>query len=57
MIDQLAYLTRHVRKIYLKDNKETMDALGEFGFATMMTMKMGKTKILRLLASNKQFRY
>jgi len=57
MIDQLAYLTGHVRKTFLKDNKETMDALGEFGLATMMTMKVGKTKILRLLASNKQFRY
>jgi hypothetical protein len=57
MIDQLAYLNRHVRKTYLKDNKETMDALEEFGLATMMTMKVGKTKILRLLASNKQFRY
>ena len=57
MIDQLAYLTAHVRKTYLMDNKETMEALGEFGLATMMTMKVGKTKILRLLASNKQFRY
>ena len=57
MIDQLAYLAEHVRKTYFKDNKETMDALGEFGFATMMTMKLGKSKILRLLASIGQFRY
>jgi len=39
------------------DNKETMDSLGEFGLARMMTMKLGETKILRLFASNKQFRY
>ena len=57
MVDQLAYLTEHVRKTYLKDNKETMDALGEFGLAIMMTMKLGRSKILRLLASIKQFRY
>jgi hypothetical protein len=57
MINQLAYLTEHVRKTYFKDNKETMDALGEFGLATMMTRKWGKTKILRLLASIKQLRY
>jgi len=57
MIDQLAYLAGHVRKTYFKDNKETMDSLGEFGLATMMTMKLGKSKILRLLASIGQFRY
>jgi hypothetical protein len=57
MIDQLAYLAEHVRKTYFKDNKETMDSLGEFGLATMMTMKLGKSKILRLLASIGQFRY
>jgi len=57
MIDQLAYLARHVRDRYFKDNKETMDSLGEFGLATMMTMKLGKSKIIRLLASIGQFRY
>ena len=57
MIDQLAYLAGHVRKTYFKDNKETMDSLEEFGLATMMTMKLGKSKILRLLASIGQFRY
>jgi hypothetical protein len=57
MIDQLAYLAEHVRKTYFKDNKETMDSLGEFGLATMMTMKLGKSKIIRLLASIGQFRY
>ncbi len=57
MIDQLAYLTRNVREIYFKDNKETMGSLVEFGLATMMTMKLGKTKIIRLLASMGQFRY
>ncbi len=57
MIDQLAYLAEHVRKAYFKDNKETMDSLGEFGLATLMTMKLGKSKILRLLASIGQFRY
>ena len=57
MIDQLAYLARHVRITYFKDNKETMASLGEFGLATMMTMKLGKSKIIRLLASIGQFRY
>jgi len=57
MIDQLAYLAEHVRKTYFKDNKETMDSLGEFGLATMMTIKLGKSKIIRLLASIGQFRY
>ncbi|MDF1572344.1 MAG: hypothetical protein P1P82_12095, partial [Bacteroidales bacterium] len=57
MIDQLAYLARHVRETFFKDKKETMDSLGEFGLATMMTMKLGKSKILRLLASIGQFRY
>jgi hypothetical protein len=57
MIDQLAYLAEHVRKTYFKDNKETMASLGEFGLATMMTMKLGKSKIIRLLASIGQFRY
>ena len=57
MIDQLAYLAEHVRKTYFKDKKETMDSLGEFGLATMMTMKLGKSKIIRLLASIGQFRY
>ena len=57
MIDQLAYMAEHVRKTYFKDNKETMDSLGEFGLATMMTMKLGKSKIIRLLASIGQFRY
>ena len=57
MIDQLAYMTKHVKETYFEDSKETMDALWEFGLATMMTMKFGKTKILRLLALNKQFRY
>lgn len=57
MIDQLAYLTRNVRETYFKDNKETMGSLGEFGLATMMTMKLGKTKIIRLLATIGQFRY
>ena len=57
MIDQLAYLAKNVRETFFKDNKETMDSLGEFGLATMMTMKWGKSKILRLLASIGQFRY
>ncbi len=57
MINQLAYLARHVRDTYFKNNKETMDSLGEFGLATMMTMKLGKSKIIRLLASIGQFRY
>lgn len=57
MIDQLAYLARHVRVTYFRDNKETMDSLEEFGLAIMMTMKLGKSKIIRLLASIKQFRY
>ncbi len=57
MIDQLAYLAEHVRKTYFKDTKETMTSLGEFGLATMMTMKLGKSKIIRLLASIGQFRY
>lgn len=57
MIDQLAYMTEHVRKTYLEDTKETMDALWEFGLATMMTGMFRKTKILRLLASIGQFRY
>lgn len=57
MIDQLAYLAKHVRETYFKDNKETMASLGEFGLATMMTMKLGKSKIIRLLASIGQFRY
>ena len=57
MIDQLAYMARHVRDTYFKDNKQTMDSLGEFGLATMMTMKLGKSKIIRLLASIGQFRY
>ena len=57
MIDQLAYMAKHVRDTYFKDNKETMDSLGEFGLAIMMTMKLGKSKIIRLLASIGQFRY
>jgi len=57
MIDQLAYMTEHVRKTYFEDSKETMDALWEFGLATMMAGKFRKTKILRLLALKKQFRY
>lgn len=48
---------RHVRETFFKDKKETMDSLVEFGLATMMTMKLGKSKILRLLASIGQFRY
>lgn len=57
MIDQLAYLAKHVREAFFKDEKETMISLEEFGLATMMTMKLGKTKILRLLASIGQLRY
>ncbi len=57
MINQLAYLAKHVRETFFKDKKETMESLEEFGLATMMTMKWGKFKILRLLASIGQFRY
>ncbi|MCK5137128.1 MAG: hypothetical protein KAR19_15180 [Bacteroidales bacterium] len=57
MIDQLAYLAKHVREAFFRDKKETMASLGEFGLATMMTMKLGKSKILRLIASIGQFRY
>jgi len=57
MIDQLAYLAKHVRETFFKDKKETMASLSEFGLATMMTIKLGKSKIIRLLASIGQFRY
>jgi hypothetical protein len=57
MIDQLAYLAKHVREIFCKDDKRTMISIEEFALATMMTMKFGKTKTLRLLASIGQFRY
>lgn len=57
MIDQLAYLAKHVGETFFNDDKLTMISLEEFALATMMTMKFGKTKILRLLASIGQFRY
>lgn len=57
MIDQLAYLAKHVKELFFTNNKETMASLAEFGLATMMTMKLGKSKIIRLLASIGQFRY
>lgn len=57
MINQLAYMAQHVRKAFFAEDKDTMASLEEFGLATMMTMELKKTKILRLLASIGQFRY
>ena len=57
MINQLAYMAQHVRKAFFTEDKETMASMEEFGLATMMTMELKKTKILRLLASIGQFRY
>ncbi|MBT3353746.1 MAG: hypothetical protein HN402_02400 [Candidatus Scalindua sp.] len=57
MINQLAYLAKHVKEAFFKNEKETMISLGEFGLATMMTMKFGKTKILSLLTSIGYLKY
>lgn len=57
MIDQMAMLSKNIKEMYFKDDKESLKSLKEFGLAILLVHEFSVRKVIQLLESVGQLRY